>query len=64
MMNDLEIKILDRFKTRTGFLLTVRDNRQYRIGQTVRCEGRRYTITGVSRNSSLNVIGLNVVKAP
>ena len=61
-MDDMEIRILDRFSTREGLIFTVRDDGRYRVGQTVRVNGICYTITGIHTNSSLSVIGLKVVR--
>ena len=61
-MTDKEIKILDRFETPAGLMFTVKDDGQYRVDQTVAYHGAAYTITGIKTNSSLNVIGLRVVR--
>lgn len=61
-MTEKEIRILDRFSTPAGLVFTVRDDDEYRVGQTVSSNGLLYTITGITANSSLNVLGLKVVR--
>lgn len=61
-MTEQEISIIDRYSTRAGLMFTVRDHNHYRIGQTVRYKGERYTITDISINENLNLTALSVIR--
>ena len=61
-MPEKEISVLDRFRTSSGLIFAVRDHNRYRIGQTVRYNGVRYTITGINTNTNLNLTGLTVIR--